>query len=54
MHMMNVSEKDMIKFSEHQTSYKVNPTRDSLNLDMLEELQKAESLLFEAQEKLKN
>lgn len=54
MHMMNVSEKDMIKFSEHQTSYKVNPTKDSLNLDMLEELQKAESLLFQAQEKLKN
>ncbi len=54
MQMMNVSEKDMIKFSEHQTSYKVNSTGDSLNLEMLEEFQKAESLLFEAQEKLKN
>lgn len=54
MHMMNVSEKDMIKFSEHQTSYKVNSTGDSLNLEMLEEFQKAETLLFEAQEKLKN
>ena len=54
MLMMNVSEKDMIKFSEHQTSYKVNSTGDSLNLEMLEEFQKAETLLFEAQEKLKN
>ena len=54
MLMMNVSEKDMIEFSEQQTHYKVNPARDSLNLEMLEEFQKAESLLFEAQEKLKN
>ena len=54
MLMMNVSEKDMIKFSEHQTSYKVNPTRDSLSLEMLEEFRKAETLLVEAQEKLKD
>lgn len=54
MLMMNVSEKDMIEFSEQQTHYKVNPARDSLNLEMQEEFQKAESLLFEAQEKLKN
>ncbi len=54
MLMMNVSEKDMIKFSEQQTNYKVNPARDSLNHEMQKEFRKAESLLFEAQEKLKD
>ena len=54
MQMMNVSEKDMIKFSEQQTHYKVNTARDSLNLEMQEEFRKAETLLLEAQEKLKD
>lgn len=54
MQMMNVSEKDMIKFSEQQTSYKADTAKDSLDREMEEEYRKAEALLMEAQQKLTN
>lgn len=54
MLMMNVSEKDMEKFTHQQTSKYVNPEHDTLNKQRLEEWRRADSLIIQAKQKLLN
>lgn len=54
MLMMNVSEKDMEKFTHQQTSKYVNPEHDTLNKQRLEEWRRADSLISQAKQKLPN
>lgn len=54
MRMMKISEKDMKSFTEKHVSEDVNTERDSIDMQKLKELVKAEKLVFEALEKLQN
>ncbi len=54
MVMMGVTEKDLIEFSEQQSSHTVTPARDTLEDEMRDEFKKAELLILEARERFQD
>ena len=54
MVMMGVTEKDLIEFSEQQSSHTVTPARDTLEDEMRDEFKKAELLIMEARERFQD
>jgi CRISPR/Cas system CSM-associated protein Csm5 (group 7 of RAMP superfamily) len=54
MKMMNVSEKDMIKFSKQRTSNELNPEKEGINKKMTEEFLRYDAVIEQAKEKLQD
>lgn len=54
MVMMGVTKKDLIEFSEQQSSHTVTPARDTLAEEMQDEFKKAELLIMEARERFQD
>lgn len=52
MRMMNISEKDLTSFNEQQITDEVDPEIAARDMEKLAEMQKAQKIIYEAQEKL--